>query len=193
MTGITEDMVERGARAVAGTIFRSEFEGSHNKHVDLARAVLSAALAGCTETPEPPERGEVADRMARGRQWLAHHGNAYLPTWDDLTPVEQEQAVQEARYWIQAAVNTGVKIVPPGWTVVALPEPDGTSLEGDPIWSAHVDYEATIFATVEHGHPVVLGPFSDGPWHPDSAEMFGLRLLAAAREARRLAGEQHGE
>lgn len=79
----------------------------------------------------------------------------------------------------------------PGRTVVELPPPDGTSYEGDPIWSAHVDYEETIFACVDKaGHPVVEGPFSEGPMSAATAEMFGLRLIAAAHESRRRAVEQ---
>lgn len=74
-----------------------------------------------------------------------------------------------------------------GCAVVQLPEPDGTSYEGDPIWGAHVDYEDIIFACVYDGHAVVDGPIGDEPLPADVAEMFGLRLLAAAREARRLA------
>ena len=201
---VTDDMVKRGAAALTGTageVYEVRFPDPMVAY-RIAEQVLTAGLAGCTAAPEPPERGEVASRMARGRQWLAHAGGARtgmpVPPWDGLTPAEQEAAELEARHWIQAAVNTGVKIVPPGCTVVELPDPDGTSIEGDPLWSAHVDYEETIFACVDSaGHPVVEGPFSEGPMATVTAEMFGLRLLAAAREARRLAsgsqvGDQHG-
>lgn len=73
------------------------------------------------ETPDQ----DMALRLAKARQWIAHQGNRYLPTWDDLPPIEQEQAETEARYWIQAAVNAGVTIVPAGRSVIDLPEPDG--------------------------------------------------------------------
>jgi hypothetical protein len=51
---------------------------------------------------------DVALRLAKARQWIAHQGTGYIPPWDGLTPVEQEQAETEARHWLRAAYNTGV-------------------------------------------------------------------------------------
>lgn len=85
---------------------------------------------------------------------------------------------------IRAAAGQAVDAVLAGRAVVDLPEPDGTSYEGDPIWSASWGPEDTIFACVDHGRPVVEAPISDGPLTADGAELFGLRLIAAARAAR---------
>lgn len=107
--------------------------------------------------------------------------------WDDLPEDWHGDLRRAARVVLESALA--------GRTVVALPEPDGTSIEGDPLWSTHVDYEETIFSCVDSsGHPVVEGPFSEGPMSAATAEMFGLRLLAAARTSRRLAaGSQVGD
>jgi hypothetical protein len=82
------------------------------------------------------------------------------------------------------AVRAALEGALAGRAVVDLPEPDGTSYEGDPIWSAHVDYEETIFACVVNGEPVVESNFSGEPLAAVTAEMLGLRLLAAAKIAR---------
>lgn len=144
------------------------------------------------------DRDDTALRLAKGRQWIAHKawGGVMVPEWDNLTPDEQEQAVTEARHWINAAVNTGISIVPAGRTVVDLPEPDevdeNIAMSGRPPilangwtvdrWSAYAWVEGGV-ARVD----VVTGP-DDGT--ADHAERCGVMLIAAAREARRLAAEQ---
>lgn len=80
-----------------------------------------------------------------------------------------------------------------GRTVVELPEPDGADRDGDPQWTVSDD-EDTITAYVGDidGNPAlqVGGDF----WSVAYAEQFGCALLAAAREARRLAdGSQVGD
>ena len=87
-------------------------------------------------SPDPSgitEEEDAARRLAMARQWIAHKGTGYIPPWEGLTPVEQEQAETEARHWINAAVNAGVTIVPAGRTVVDHREPD-QRYDGSAVW-----------------------------------------------------------
>jgi len=45
--------------------------------------------------------------LAAERQQMAHEG-LYLPTWDELTPTEQEGSLLEARNYLQAAIRAGL-------------------------------------------------------------------------------------
>lgn len=113
---------------------------------------------------------------------------SFLPRGD----YDGEPYGESIQHWEMRAVQQVINEWLAGRTVLELPQPDGTSYEGDPIWSAHVDYEETIFACVEDGQAMVESPFS-GPMSSDTTEMFGLRLLAAAYTARRLASESSGD
>lgn len=184
MTDLTDGMIEDAARELAVTPWDIAPDDLKRVIRHQARRVLSAALTSRVVDPAETETDEgAALRMARSRQWIAHKGTGYLPPWDGLTPVEQEQVETEARHWIQAAVNTGVKIVPPGCTIVQLPEPDGAALSGAPRWDASA---RRILAKVDdQGRPFIR---LDGQtWLVEEAESIGLALVAAAREARRLA------
>jgi hypothetical protein len=45
--------------------------------------------------------------LAKARQQLAHEG-MLLPTWDELTPDEQEQSLPDARNYLESAVRAGL-------------------------------------------------------------------------------------
>ncbi|RSN38615.1 hypothetical protein DMC64_41860 [Amycolatopsis sp. WAC 04197] len=45
--------------------------------------------------------------LAQARQQLAHDC-AYLPTWDELTPQEQQDSLAPARNYLEAAINAGL-------------------------------------------------------------------------------------
>jgi predicted transcriptional regulator len=132
------------------------------------------------------EEGGTARRLAKARQWIARQGlNGYLPRWEELTPDEQEQAETEARHWINAAVNAGISIVPAGRVVVDLPEPDGREvIHGRAFWAIRVPTDE-VQAFLEDGRPYVSFMYTDET--PENAERLGLTLVAAAREALRLA------
>lgn len=127
----------------------------------------------------------TAARMARARQWIAHQATGYLPPWDGLTPVEQEQAETEARHWIQAAVNAGVKIVPPGCAVVELPEPDDTDNEGDPLWDLGGNQVVIAYCDAD-GHPMIRLPDGEDA-APEWVELYAAVLAAGVRTSRELA------
>jgi len=92
-------------------------------------------------------------------------------------------------------VAEGVSSALAGCAVVQLPEPDGTYGDGQDIaWDVSDGNPVTAYVGT-YG-PTVDAP--DGtPFTPEAAEEYALALLAAAREARRLAagsqvGDQHG-
>ncbi len=125
----------------------------------------------CPDCHHPTEHDGEVFQCTSCRQAFAHPHGMDLPQWRQLW-----------RAWTARR------------QIINLPDPDGTSYEGDPTWGAHVDYEDIIFACVNNGRPEVDGPIGDEPLPADVAEMYGLRLLAAAREARRLAaGSGSGE
>lgn len=96
---------------------------------------------------------------------------------------------------IRAAASQAVSAALAGRQVVVLPKPDLTDSEGDPAWTVpgvHVDTEDHIVAYVYEGRPLVSA--ITAPDDPIAAEAYALALLAAAREARRLAaGSGSGE
>lgn len=194
---VTDDMVEAAAKELRSE-YDSEFDAAHLSWQDFtgaARKVLSAALAGCTEVPTPPARGEAAASMARARQWLAHHGGERsgmpVPTWDSLTPGEQELAELEARHWIQAAVNAGVTIVPTGRKVVDLPAPKSSNERGA-TWIANKGDETemgyTAFLHWSDNSPTVETDFAE--WSTDQLRAQCLAGLAACDFADLLAAAQ---
>lgn len=86
-----------------------------------------------------------------------------------------------------------------GYTVVRLPAPAGGADEGCTVWELDNEVEDQVdevHAFVEDSQPYVTFMLTDT--NPDQAERLAGVLLAAAREARRLAGGsqvggQHGE
>lgn len=114
---VSAEMVAAGAKAIAGLIFTRAYQNSSNKHVDLAHAAITGALAGRT--------------------------------------------------------------------VVELPEPDGRTWTGWSMWDAEARH---VEARVDpQGRPFVR--CEDRMWLVSEAEAVGLALVAAAREALRLASE----
>lgn len=86
------------------------------------------------------------------------------------------QAIREAAY-------RAVRDILAGRTVVDLPEPDGRTYDGSVRWDASA---RRIIAKVDkQGRPFVR--VDDKIWLDGEAESVGLALVAAAREARRLA------
>lgn len=76
-----------------------------------------------------------------------------------------------------------------GRTVVELPEPDGRTWTGWSMWDAEARHvEARVD---QQGRPFVR--CGDRIWLVSEAEAVGLALVAAAREARRLASESTGD
>lgn len=186
-----------GCTCDGGGEFPHRAECGYEPAVPLAEIEAALARAGRTVVAELPERGDMALRMAQARQWIAHKswGGVMCPPWDGLTPDEREQAETEARYWINAAVNAGVKIVPAGCTVVELPEPDvvdeNIALSGNPPILANVWRAGTweIYTWVKDGEPrvdVVTGR-DDGMDVAAMRQVF-LAGLAACNAADRLSG-----
>jgi hypothetical protein len=142
-----------------------------------------------------PERDDAALRLARGRQWLAHEGNGYIPEWDGLRPDEQEQAVIEARRWLRAAYNVGITIVPAGRTVIELPEPNAASSNdqhGSWIVGGDVETDFAAFLHWDDASPVVEVSYERGgtqEWGTAELRTFCLNGLAACEFADRLAAE----
>jgi hypothetical protein len=68
-----------------------------------------------------------------------------------------------------------------GRTVVELPEPSRV-VERRPVW------DVALWSKVRAGEGRVYTGVSDADMHPGMAEAYGQILIAAAREARRLAG-----
>lgn len=132
----------------------------------------------------------TARRLAKARQWIAHQGlNGYLPSWDELTPDEQEQAETEARHWINAAVNAGISIVPAGRTVADLPEPDRIRPDGASMWQAEF---RSITAEVDNaGRPYIR--LNGQILLDDKAEAVALAMLAAVATARQQAAQSSGD
>jgi len=133
----------------------------------------------------------ITDDMveAAARSAFANMRNGVYEGWEfeDL-----EVHVQES--W-RAAARAALSAALAGCAVVQLPEPDGTYGDGQDIaWDVSDGNPVTAYVGT-YG-PTVDAP--DGtPFTPEAAEENALALLAAAREARRLAagsqvGDQHG-
>lgn len=55
---------------------------------------------------EPVDQAAAA--LAEQRQQIAHEGVPYMPSWAELSPEEQGQAVREAGHWLTAAERAGL-------------------------------------------------------------------------------------
>lgn len=98
--------------------------------------------------------------------------------------------VQTGSEWhapIYAAVRAAITTFLNGRTVVTLPESDGVDNIGDPLWVVDRD-EVVIGYCDADGSPFVRLPDGEDAT-PEWVELHAARLLAAARESRRLAAE----
>lgn len=128
-----------------------------------------------------PVTDDMVERAARAL-YEASAANRFRnpPAWDSP---EVEKTCEKQREHARIALSAALA----GCTVARLPEPDGHDEDG-PFW---MDSRAAVFGVFEYGKPWVRTDKHD--MDPDAAEVDALALLAAAREARRLAGgEQHG-
>lgn len=115
----------------------------------------SASVHHTPAAADDPSEGS-ARRMAAARHALAFPGPGDPFGWDHLLPSAQAAAELEARWWIRAAVNAGVTIVPPGRRAVDLPAPDQTSGTGAS-WTAGTDgTEFVVMATGRDGVVVTV-------------------------------------
>lgn len=80
-----------------------------------------------------------------------------------------------------------------GRTVVELPEPSSVDEDGDMRWATPTG-QAVAYLDYDRGHDLGMVHVS-GRFHasPDEAERHALAILAAAREARRLAADSSGD
>jgi len=100
---------------------------------------------------------------------------------DDNRPVDDTYLTEQMRAALSAALE--------GCAVVDLPPPNTTDSEDDPAWTVPgliADTPDHIVAYVYQGHPLVSA--ITAPDDPDTAESYAVALLAAVREARRMAG-----
>ncbi|MGW2739085.1 hypothetical protein ACWC4D_33410 [Streptomyces sp. NPDC001288] len=50
-----------------------------------------------------------ATALAKARRDITHHNNpALFKSWDDLTPIEQQLAIDTADAWLRAAITAGI-------------------------------------------------------------------------------------
>lgn len=123
---------------------------------------------------------DITDEFANRICLAVSDPGAFLKRGDDYTePIYR---------WSARAVQQVISEWLAGRAVVALPDPKERDEEDDPLWI--IPGGGQIVACVIEGQPFVV---SDPPgFRPlaDRVEKYALALLAAAREARRLADAQ---
>lgn len=127
--------------------------------------------------PTPDIPADMIERAARA--WWEHEREHMVPdslAWDQAWGLQDPYRIA-ARKALSAALA--------GRVPVALPEPSVEDEDEDgKVWRAGF---STYSAYVDRWKPIVATPGGDLP--ADEAEEDALALLAAAREARRLAAE----
>lgn len=151
-----------GCTCDGGGEFPHRAECGYEPAVPLAE--VEAAIARARRADGLPVSG-VTDDMVE----VAAHADAKWDglDWSEVSEHWQQKTRDRARSVLSAALA--------GCTPVVLPEPD-----------ANGDYSSGYSAVWIDGGNRVASAF--GSLRPENAESYGLALIAAAREARRLSG-----